>query len=278
VLEGVSSPAGIAVSSSSVVISVFEGGKTSSRTLLKVSMNGQAPVRLASAQMGIPSIAVDVEHAYWLSYLEGTLSSVRLAGGAVAELAAGLIRPLCIGVQGSDIYFTTRRAGHRALLKVAKQGGEPVVLVDEMGGVQSLRVTAGAAFWTADDSVVKVGLGGGAPLALVKGRDHPTALDVSDGFAYYAVAGALERVPVSGGAAQVLARIPGRIVAVAVGADTVYVATSRPLGRLVRLPARGGAVVPIAEVPEGVSGMALGPADLFATTDAASGKLLAVPR
>jgi hypothetical protein len=275
-LAGVSSPAGIAVADASVVISVFEGGKTNCRALLEVPTNGQAPTRLVSAQMGVPSIAVDTRHAYWLSYLEGKLSSVPLAGGRAVELTRGLTRPFGIGVQGGDVYFTTRRAGHRSLMRVVKQGGEPIELVQELGGVQALRVTATAVFWTADDSIARVGLGGGAPLVLAKGRDHPTALDVAGGYAYYAVSGAVERVPVNGGAVRVLARVPGRIVAVAVGADTVYAATLR--GRLVRLPAHGGTAVPIADVPEGVSSMALGRAQLFATTDAAPGKLLAVPR
>jgi hypothetical protein len=277
-LGGVNAPAGIAPAGASVVVSVFEGGKANSRALLKVPMDGQAPVRLASAQMGIPSIAADAGHAYWLSYLEGKLSSVPLASGPAIALAAGLVRPFGIGLRGGDVYFTTRRAGHRSLMKVGKQGGEPVVLVEEMGGVQSLRVTAGGMFWTADGSIFRVGAGGGTPFALAKGRNHPTALDVAGGYAYYAVSSAVERVPVNGGAVQVLARIPGRIVAVVADGDTVYAATARPLGRLLRLPAGGGSPVAIADVPEGVSSIALGPADLLATTDAAPGKLLAVPR
>ena len=53
--------------------------------------------------------------------------------------------------------------------------------------MQSLRVTAAAAFWTADDSTARVGLGGGRPLVLAKGRAHPTALDVAGGCGRHAV-------------------------------------------------------------------------------------------
>jgi hypothetical protein len=277
VLDRLTSPAVLVPSGSELVTTVFEK-KNNLRTLLRVPMAGGAPVRLASAAMGVPSVALDAERVYWTSYLEGTVSAVPLRGGKVELLVSELVRPFGIGVDPASVYFSTRRAGRRALMKVAKTGGPSTLLVEDQRGVHSLRVDGGSVFWTTEDGVAKVSTSGGGVRVLARERSRPTAIDVSAGYVYYAVAGGIERVPANGGAVEPLTRIASRVVVLVVDQDTVYAATGGPQGAVLHIPARGGAVVPMGPLPAGASGLALGAEKVFVTTEGTSGQLLALPR
>ncbi len=158
--------------------------------------DGCTGVLLASAQTLPQAVALAGDVVYFATHpngLTGSISSVALAGGAVAILVAGepLIRDLELGP--TQIFYVT----DASLRSIPRTGGPPTVLATGLLHARAVAsdathiyvACAGTAPAAADGSIVRIAIDGGAALVLASNRATSRALTLADGDVYFVGAG-----------------------------------------------------------------------------------------
>lgn len=178
------------------------------------------PVVVASGQLGVFQMAIDVGYLYWASSINGTVMRLPLSGGSPFVMVSGLSVPWGIAVDSTNAYYTLNvpAAGSDTVFKVALSGGGPVGLASRDGPqflAQNPSVVYGSMlniYWTeVGGNVVQFVVGSSTLTVLVSGVPTPwqLAADQHSENVYYTSRGTLANgytdgyvalVPVGGGA------------------------------------------------------------------------------
>jgi hypothetical protein len=133
-----------------------------------------APIRpgakrtLASNQSNVSGIAGDGETVFWLTFDDGIVWSLNLAGSArPAQLATRQTTARCLVSDEKRLFWTDSNDGRVA--QMSKAGGTVTNLVTYMGdNPVALTVNATTVYWTGSNGMIgKVPIGGGVATAEV---------------------------------------------------------------------------------------------------------------
>ena len=146
---------------------------------------------IAVGQHGTGALAVDDESVYWTTS-EGALRCAPKDGGPVVTLAERPGPAGALVVDRTGVYWLRGSSPKAAILRVAKEGGEPSVLASGLRTSGFLAQDAGFIYWAdpRKGAVMRVPKAGGAPAAVVEGLDAPEALVVDGANVYWSETGA----------------------------------------------------------------------------------------
>jgi hypothetical protein len=137
-------PWGIAVDGTGAYWTEPSGG-----TVMKFSSNDGTTL-IASGQASPKAIAVDGSNVYWGTF--GGVFKAPVAGGTPSPLASGA--PVSIAVDGTHVYWTDASAG--TVMKVAVDGGPPVLLASDQPTPTGIAVDGTSVYWAGGAYVRKV--------------------------------------------------------------------------------------------------------------------------
>jgi hypothetical protein len=223
VLASEQSPGFIAVDRANVywTNALCDGGGS----VMKVPIDGGAPVVLASGQDCPLGIAVDDTSVYWTNNIAGgSVMKAPIAGGPPTVLVPAQHYPSGIAVDATDVYWTTGDvfmitpsgipATDGTVQRVPRNGGAATVLVSGLAQPSAIAVNATDVFFTAsvNEIIEKVPLGGGAPVTLASvGLGNSPGAIALDGMNVYTPLSPVDfdgchpaRIPLDGGPAVLL--------------------------------------------------------------------------
>jgi hypothetical protein len=185
--EGSGSPQGLALSATSVYWTDFSNG-----LVLSASLNGGAPVMIASGQLRPVAIVTDTTSVYWVNegYVNGnptgTVMKAPLGGvpdgGAPVTLASGQNVPSAIAVDATSVYWVNQYTG--TIMAVSLDGGTPTTL--SYGTSPCCVVTDGTSLYWADGaSLMKAPVNGGSAAVLATTPDVPNAIALDSTSIYW---------------------------------------------------------------------------------------------
>ena len=208
-------------------------------------------------------IAVTASGASWIDG-DGSVWTVPIAGGTPAKLfssegSSGKVeRAQAITADPASVYVLGLDG---SVYKVPATGGEPQLLGTGKTGVYSrIAVAPPAIFWSSDKTIEKLSLAGGTATAVVadSNGDISTLAVDEDGVFWLSTDSTkvhLHHAGSDGANSEELGAWDGMSGALALDADSAYVAVTRPLqtGSLYRVPKSGGSATELASnQPESV--------------------------
>lgn len=235
--------------------------------LVKVSLPGGAPVRLATLDVTPKKLAADETHVYWVD--SAGVSALPTAGGAIVPLATVGNSPLDLALRGGDVVWTeTTGPAHGetgAVKSVPKAGGALSILFQGGDAPRQLATDETWIYWTEGGPIgliegfgriARVPGGGGATETVVFGLiSGGPPIAVNGTHMFIADRFRIKRVSRSGGPVEPVASGNFYIRDLVVDGSFVYWVED-PAADVYRAPVAGGPVVHLASV----SGASAGPA------------------
>jgi sugar lactone lactonase YvrE len=195
---------------------VYWVNAASAGAIMTVTAAGGTPVKLADITGQPWKLAIRAGVIYWTSQTAGSVSKMPEAGGIPTILAINQGTPVAIDVDATTLVWSS--VGQSAIRSLALAPlGAVTTLAEDQEAASSLRVQAGVAYWTNDETgeVRRAALAGGAPVTLATSSgSYGLALDDRDVYFTDDGAGTIWRVPQAGGDATLLAegqQLPGEI-------------------------------------------------------------------
>jgi hypothetical protein len=99
---------------------------------------------LAIGQLNVTALTGDGNNVYWTTG-DGFVRSVSTSGGAVAELAQGLVLPTQIALDDDSVYWAATGSG--SIGRAPKVGGATETLFENEDGLGSLQVDDTSVYW-----------------------------------------------------------------------------------------------------------------------------------
>jgi len=207
--------------------------------LMKVSVNGGAPVQLAQTDgLNSMKLAIDTNYVYWTTS-SSYVRRIAKTGGAVATLTSGAGKAHEIVVDDMYAYFASHGSG--TIQKVPLSGGTLQTIGAGAPNGLALDPAQDAIVWTDVDSVRGHSLMSSASWTVASGQSTPKGIVVDQAVLYWVNAGTQKAVMKSG-AVLALDAASGPI---ALDAGYVYW-TNDAAGAIKRVPREGGAIEVVA--------------------------------
>lgn len=196
----------IALDDTHVYWSVYNGISQDGYPVFRAPKEGGAPTLIykeVGPNVAFPvALAVDDGFVY-LSHpdifnanvppeeLVGVIRRVPKEGGASQDLAPVYSRT--VAVDADHVYWPRRLAnGGSELIRAAKDGSSPQVLVTEAGVIDMITARGGSLFWTVSDAglvLARAAIDGGAPITLAASETYPGEPAVASDAIYWLIPG-----------------------------------------------------------------------------------------
>ncbi len=176
-------------------------------TVMKVALDGGAPITIASGQSWVHGLTIDAANVYWAvpgteptGYTDGWVMKAPIAGGAPTMLASGQLLPASIAVDTQRVYWTGYGPTAGSLSETTLDGGMTSVLAANEDYPHQVVVDGASVYWTTqgtipndyvDGAVHKMPLGGGAITTIAAGQHSAQGVVVDDTSVYWIAGGAV---------------------------------------------------------------------------------------
>jgi hypothetical protein len=206
-----------------------------STEILKSRGDGSPPASVASFAENIGQFAVSRTAVFWTT-AAGTVMKSDPAGGAPTMLASNLVAD-AIAVDDAAVYWST----DTELFKVATSGlGQPVPLAPLKGRISAIALGAMYVYWVDNGALLRTGLDGGSP-ELVSSTGNATSVAIDSSGVYWTQAAGPVLVVRAGqpdNKPHIVADsiASASILGLALGATSVYLLLTGPLGSISRVP------------------------------------------
>ncbi len=157
---------------------------TGSTVVVRVPLDGGAPVTLASHQNQPGALVVDATYVYWLNEGDGSLAKTPVAGGPVTTLVAGESGRGALVLGGSTLFWNNDLGGDVRSIPV--DGGVAQTVVPGQLQIDGLAIDATTLYLSSRLGLVEsVPLAGGSPATLYAQIDYGLGNLVVDATSLY---------------------------------------------------------------------------------------------
>lgn len=194
----------VAASDDALFVVTFQVDGTQS-TLYRLPKTGGAP-SIVHRNGAYQRMVADASGVYWIE--RDSILSVPLLGGDSRVVAAGLVEPHLLAIDGETLYFgdsatpppSDSNLGDWLIGRVPLAGGEPVIVISDLPNhVSDFDFDAERIYWSAVEGGTIESLpktGGSAPTVIASGEDRPGTVVLHDGYIYWT---AMESYPYTNG-------------------------------------------------------------------------------
>jgi hypothetical protein len=179
----------VALDADAVYVAAFDRQQPTG-AIYRIAKGGGEPAPIVTGQPTIGGLAVDETSVYWTTPA-GVMKVAKAGGQPAAVVAAGAAGPpIRVLADAQNLYFFwPKETGKYTLARVAKTGGEPVVLADPVYATMDLAATDTAIFYFAQEGIGyalrSVEKAGGAPRTLDTGLIPSGQLAAADSLVYF---------------------------------------------------------------------------------------------
>lgn len=196
-------------------------------------------------------LVLDDKYVYFTSESGNVILRVSRIGGLAVPVVE-TTRPIHLAIDDTHLYYATflPQAAGGAVMRVAKSGGSPELLVEGQTGVDQLVVDRDSVFFRSNSGIWRVGKGGGkAECLLPASPDHNVDRLVGDSSHLYFFQGigssgkyAIARLPKQGGTPETIAPQANPTARLALSDSHVYYFRAASLNddALAKVPKGGG--------------------------------------
>lgn len=223
----------------------------------KGSLFGAGPHYLAESAAAWPHTLVeDGENLYFNDYFSSLVHRVSKQGGPAARLygdAEESMRGSGLAVDATNVYAAFFEG---TVVKLPRDGGEPVVLASGQRDVSSLAVHGGQVYWFVGyipnvgggPTIMTVSIDGGEPSVFASRQVGGESLLVHGGDLYWGANGAIMTAPASGGEpVEIVADSLGQTSSLAIHGGELFWPVR---GTAAKAPLEGGVAELLEDAPE----------------------------
>ena len=204
-------------------------GDIRTQSIMKVSVEGGAPVGLAPSTTGGAWVAVDsTGNVYWST--SGSIMKLANGAGPPTELVSDThITQLVAGADAVFWIADDPTPLSSRVMKIGRDGGAPTLLASGQAQANAIAVDAMNAYWSspANGTVMKVGVSGGDPIQLTasanfSGGLRNLAVDTTSVYWVDGLSHVVMKVAIEGGSHDPTVFAPVMAMSVAADASGVY--------------------------------------------------------